>query len=115
MRKLVLSCLVNALALLAASYIIPGVSVNNLLTLLGAGILLGIINLFIRPVVLLLTIPLNLLTLGLFILVVNTWMVMLTALFIHGLRIQGFTAAFFTALLVSIFNWLIRDLKDKKS
>ncbi|AFV03520.1 membrane protein [Dehalobacter sp. UNSWDHB] len=111
MRKLILTCLTNVLALLAASYIVPGITVNSPLTLLGAGVLLGVINLFIRPVVILLTLPFNLLTLGLFILVVNTWMVMLTAALMPGLGIHGFVAAFLTSLIVSLFNWLIKDIK----
>jgi len=114
MRKLILTCLTNVLALFVASYIVPGITVNNPLTLLGAGVLLGVINLFIRPVVILLTLPFNLLTLGLFILVVNTWMVMLTAVFMPGLGIHGFVAAFLTSLIVSLFNWLIKDLKGKR-
>ncbi|WP_368293127.1 phage holin family protein [Dehalobacter sp. TBBPA1] len=113
MRKWLLTCLINVLALIIASYIVPGIVVSNPLTLLGAGLLLGVINLLIRPVILLLTIPFSLLTFGLFILIVNTWMVMLTAALMPGLGIHGFFAAFLTSLIVSLFNWLIRDIKRK--
>ncbi|UWG96658.1 phage holin family protein [Dehalobacter sp. DCM] len=113
MRKWILTCLINIVALVVASYIVPGITVNSAVALVGAGLLLGVINLFIRPVVMLLTIPLNVLTLGLFILVINTWMIMLTAAWMPGLGIHGFFAAFLTSLIVSLFNWLIKDLKRK--
>ncbi|MCM1566656.1 MAG: phage holin family protein [Dehalobacter sp. 4CP] len=114
MHKWVLTCLINVLALIIASYIVPGIAVSNPLALLGAGLLLGVINLLIRPVILLLTIPFSLLTFGLFILIVNTWMVMLTAALMPGLGIHGFFAAFVTSLIVSLCNWLVKDLKEKK-
>lgn len=113
MRKLVLVSLVNALALLIAAYFLPGISAYSPLSFLWAGILLGLVNLIIRPLLLLLTLPFSLVTLGLFILVVNTWTVMLTAVFMPGFRIHGFSAAFLTAIIVSLFNWLFKDLYRK--
>ncbi len=113
MRKLVLVSLVNAFALFVAAYFLPGISAHSPLTFLWAGIVLGLVNLIIRPVLLLLTLPFSLVTLGLFILVVNTWMVMLTASFLPGFRIHGFITAFLAALIVSLFNWLLKDLYRK--
>lgn len=113
MRKFVLVSLVNALSLFIADFFVQGITVHDPLTFLWAGMLLGLVNILIRPILLLLTIPLSLLTLGLFILVVNTWMVMLTAAFLPGLRIHGFVAAFLTALIVSLFNWLFKDVYRK--
>lgn len=113
MRKVILSFFVNALALFTAYHLLPGVWVKNPMTFLWAGIMLGLVNLAIRPVVVLLMLPFNLLTLGLFILVINTWMVMLTVALIPGLSIRGFVTAFLTSIIVSLFNWLIKDKGDK--
>ncbi len=113
MRKLVLVSLVNAFALFVAAYFLRGISVHSPLTFVWAGILLGLVNLIIRPLLLLLTLPLSLVTLGLFILVINTWMVMLTAAFMPGFSVHGFITAFLTAMIVSLFNWLFKDLYRK--
>ncbi len=108
MRKFILISLANTFALFAASILFNGVLVHRPVAFLWAGIILGLVNLLIRPVLLLLTLPVNLLTLGLFTLVVNTWTVKLTAAVVPGMRIQGFITAFLTAILVSLCNWLVK-------
>lgn len=113
MRKAVLVSLINALALFIALYFLPGIQVNSPLTLLWAGVLLGLLNLVIRPFLLLLTLPFNLLTMGLFILVVNTLILMLTAALLPGFSIHGFGTAFLASVLVTIFNKLARNFLIK--
>lgn len=105
MRKAVLVSLINAFALFIASYLFQGVLGSSPLTFLVAGILLTLVNLLVRPILLLITLPFNLLTMGLFILVVNTWMIMLTAALLPGFQIDGFITAFLTSIVVSMFNW----------
>ena len=95
--------LVLTIAILIAAYLVPGVHV----TLVGAlvlAVVLGAINLFIKPVINLLTLPLNIVTLGVFSLVLNALIIMLLGLFVPGFGVAGFWAAFFFSILVSIIN-----------
>lgn len=95
--------IVSTLAILIAAYLIPGVTV----TLIGAivlAVVLGIINIFIRPVLTLLTLPLTILTLGIFSLILNALLVMLAGAVVPGVVISGFWAAFFFAILISLIN-----------
>jgi len=85
---------------------VHGIRIDDANTLVLAGLLLGVLNAVVRPVAIVLTLPLTVLTLGLFLLVVNAAMVGLTAYFLAGFHIAGFKAAFFTALLVSITGWI---------
>jgi len=113
MSKLVLSALVNAVALFVGANLFQGIWVYSPLTFLWAGILLALVNMVIRPILVLLTLPFSLLSLGLFVLVVNTWMLMLTAFFMPGLRIQGFGTAFLAALVIALFNWPLKEFYRK--
>ena len=95
--------IVSAVAILIAAYLLPGVTV----TLLGAlvlAVVLGIINLFIKPVLKLLTLPLTILTLGLFSLVVNALLVMLADIVVPGFAVAGFWSALLFAILLSLIN-----------
>ncbi len=114
MRKAILVSLANILALFIAAYLLHGVHISNTATLVWAGVFLGLVNLLLRPILLLLTLPINVLTLGLFTLVVNTWMIMLTGFFTPGLSIHGFGTAFLTSLIVTVCNWVTRDAYRKK-
>jgi putative membrane protein len=97
----------NLLALMTAASLISGVRIQSIeMAILAAGIL-SVVNAVIRPVVLVLTLPINLLTLGLFTLVINAAMLRLVSLLVPGLIIEGFGAAFFGALIVSLVSWLL--------
>jgi putative membrane protein len=97
----------NLLALVVAAKLIDGVRVESLgMAVLAAGIL-GVVNAVIRPVVLLLTLPINLLTLGLFTLVINALMLQFVAYLVPGLVIETFRAAFWAAIVISIISWLL--------
>ncbi len=97
----------NLLALVLAAALVRGIRIESIeMGILAAGIL-GIVNAVIRPVVLVLTLPINLLTLGLFTLVINAAMLKLVAAVVPGLIIDSFSAAFFGALIVSITSWLL--------
>lgn len=101
--------ILSTLAILIAAYLIPGVEV----TLVGAVVLavvLGIINLFLRPILILLTLPLTIITLGLFSLVINALLVLLAGLIVPGFTVSGFWAAFFFAIVVSLVNALFDAL-----
>jgi putative membrane protein len=95
------------LALVTAALFINGIRIQSATAgLLAAGIL-GVVNAVIRPVALILTLPINILTLGLFTLVINATMLKLVALLVPGFAIETFSAAFFGALLISIISWVL--------
>ncbi len=91
---------------IAVATLLPGIHVNNLLALIGAALLLGIINAFIRPVLLLLSLPFILFTLGFFILLINTFMFWMVGELVPGFTVHGFWNAFFGSILVSIVSWI---------
>jgi len=96
---------ITAFAFWVAAALFGGIGFSGLFTLIVAAIVFGLVNALIRPVVLLLTLPLNILTLGLFTLVVNAAMLGLTALLLPGMRVAGFWAAFFGAIVVGLVSW----------
>ncbi|HEX2553431.1 MAG TPA: phage holin family protein [Microvirga sp.] len=97
---------VVGLGLWLASEIVPGIRVEGVWTLLGAAILLGIVNAVVRPVLVVLTLPITVLTLGLFLLVINAAMLGLVASMFRGFVIDGFGSAVLGAIVVSITGWL---------
>lgn len=98
---------INLLALVTAAILIKGIRMQSIeMGILAAGIL-GIVNAVIRPVVLVLTLPINLLTLGLFTLVINAAMLKLVSMVVPGFVIESFAAAFLGALIVSIVSWTL--------
>jgi putative membrane protein len=97
----------NALAILAAAYFIPGLRLTGPLPALIAGAVLGFVNAIVRPIVLLLTLPLTLLTFGLFLFVVNAICLALTAALVPGFDIEGFWSALFGALVVTVVSWIL--------
>ena len=102
--------IVNGLAIMLAASLVPGVAVDSMLAALGAGLLLGLINAVVRPILLFLTFPITLLTLGLFIFVLNALCFWLTATVLGGFHVAGFWAVFWGALLVSAVSWLVNAL-----
>jgi len=93
----------SALVVLIAAYLLPGVTVN-VVGAVVAVVVLTLVNMFIKPLVFILTLPINIITLGLFSLVINALMIMLVAYLVPGFGVAGFWSAFFFAILVSIIN-----------
>jgi|SRR6056297_2647103 len=106
MNGFLVRMLITAVSLWLAALIVPGMQLAGTLTVLGAALVLGIVNAFVRPVVVLLTLPLTIVTLGLFLLVVNAMMLGLVSLLFEGFTLGGFWSAIFGALFVSFFSWL---------
>jgi putative membrane protein len=102
-----LRVLVNAVAIYLVATIVPGIDVDGLLTALGAGLVLGLINAIVRPVLILLTLPVTLVTLGLFLVVLNAFCLWLTAQLVRGFEVHGVWPALFGALLISVVSWLL--------
>jgi putative membrane protein len=106
MNGFLVRMLISAISLWLAALVVPGMHLEGLLTVLGAALVLGIVNAFIRPIVILLTLPLTIITLGLFLLVVNAMMLGLVSAMFDGFSISGFWSAVFGAIFVSFFSWL---------
>ena len=102
-----LRVLINAAALWVAASLIPGISLHGLGYTLLAAVVLGIINAVVRPMLIFLTLPITLLTLGLFIFVLNAFCLWLTSRLVPGVEIHGFAAAFLGALVVSAVSWIL--------
>jgi putative membrane protein len=98
--------IVVALSLWLASELVPGIEVQGGWTLIGAAILLGLVNAVVRPVLVVLTLPFTILTLGLFLLVINAAMLGLVAAMFDGVTIESFWSAVLGSLIVSIMGWL---------
>jgi putative membrane protein len=112
---LLVSWLINAVALLALPYLMRSVQVDSIFTALVAALILGLVNTLIRPLLVLLTLPVTLLTLGLFILVINGLMFWMVANLVGGFRVAGFWSAVGAALLYSIISWLLSALIFKNN
>jgi len=110
MRGLVVRWLVCALALYLTDLILPGMEIQSVGALLFAAAAIGILNAIVRPVILLVTLPLNILTLGLFTLVINAAMLKLASDVVRGFEVHGFWAAFAGWLLLSFFTFIINFL-----
>lgn len=106
MAGLILRLLIVALGLALASELVPGIEVRGAGTLLGAALLLGIVNAVVRPVLIILTLPATIFTLGLFLLVINAAMLGLVAWMFDNFSIAGFWPALFGSIVVSVTGWL---------
>ncbi len=107
MRHFVYRWIVTTLAVLLAAAVVRGIRYDGVTALLGAALLLGILNAFIRPVLLLLSAPLILVTLGFFIFVINALMLMAVSSLVPGFHVDGFGSALGGAILISIFSWAL--------
>jgi putative membrane protein len=103
---LLIRVLVNGAAILLAASVVPGVAVRSVTSALIAGLVLALINSIVRPILVFLTLPITLLTLGLFIFVLNAFCFWLASVFVPGLTVHGFWAAFLGALIVSVVSWI---------
>jgi putative membrane protein len=113
--RFLLRLLLNGVAVLFAAWLIPGLRVDTPATAIIAGVALGLVNAIVRPLLLLLTLPLTLLTLGLFIFVVNAICLALVAWLVPGFSISGFGSALIGAIVISLVSWLLSAiLVDKK-
>ena len=102
--------LFNAVAIGVAAWLVPGVQLAGPVPAIIAGVLLGFVNALVKPLLILLTLPFTLLTLGFFLFVVNAICFALTAALVPGFDLSGFSAAFFGALVVTLVSWVVSAL-----
>ncbi|MFH1412674.1 MAG: phage holin family protein [bacterium] len=112
----IIKWVVNSLAVMLAALIIPGVEVIGFWTALWLVVFLGLINIVIRPFLILLTLPINLLTFGLFTFVINAVLILFASSILKGFFVQGFWAAVLFSIVLSIFTYALNSLfqKDKE-
>ena len=107
--------LIIAVAVYVAAALVPGVTITNIQTTMLVALVLALLNTFIKPILILLTIPITLVTLGLFLLVINALMIMLADALVHGFRVDGWWSAFLVSLVVSIISYILGALiRDRK-
>lgn len=112
MKGFLLKWLINAVSLVAVIHVVPGIRTDRWQTTVVAALALGLLNTFLRPLLMLLTLPVNIMTLGLFTLFVNGFIFYLAAWLVGGFVVAGFWSAFFGALVFSVISCLLGILID---
>lgn len=100
-------------AVILAAYLVPGITIVSWQTALLAAVILGLINVFIKPILFILTIPINIITLGFFGIILNALLFWFGASLVNGFAVSNFAAAFFGSLIVSIIMWIINAIVDR--
>lgn len=108
--KLLADWILRAFVLLVTSYVVPGFKVDSLITALVVALVLGLLNVFLRPVLILFTLPANILTLGLFTFVVNALLLMLASVLVKGFRVDSFFAAVLASVVISVVSGLLNTI-----
>ncbi len=115
--KLLAVWLLNALALLAVAYLVPDIHVADFITALVAALVIGLVNMLIRPILVILTLPITILTLGLFILVINGVLFYAVGNWLHGFEVKTLVAGIIGAIVYSVLSWsltaIVIDDKNK--
>ncbi len=110
--KLLARLLITALALLLVAEVVPGIEVQNLYIAIIAALVLGLLNIFIKPLLVLLTLPITIITLGLFMFVINAALFWFTASFIDGFSVSGFLPALVGSLVVTVISAFANKLLE---
>ena len=113
MVNMIIKWVLSALLIMLIAWLIPGITVSGFISALIVVLVIGLVNVFIRPLVELISLPLNMLTLGIFSLVINTLLFLLAAKFSPGFQINGFWSGFFGALLLSFLTPIIDKIGKK--
>lgn len=108
--KWLIRLFVNGLAVFISAYILPGISVDTFVTALVVSVVLGIANTLLRPILIFLTLPITLLTLGLFTLVINALLVLLVAQLVPGFYVANFIWALLFSMVLSLVSWFLNSL-----
>lgn len=114
MKGIFLRWLILTFAIIVTSYLIDGIQVSGFLSAFYAAAILGILNAFFRPILLILTLPVNILSLGLFTFVINALMLMMVSGVISGFKVYGFWSAVFGSLLISFVSWLLTSFISER-
>lgn len=108
--KFLIKLIISALAVFAAAYLLPGVSVDNFVTAIIVAVVLGLLNLVLKPILVLLTIPITVFTLGLFLLVINAIIVLVCSALVSGFKVDGIIYALLFSLVVSVITAIMEGI-----
>ncbi|MGM0419759.1 MAG: phage holin family protein [Bacillota bacterium] len=108
------SLIINMFALILTAFIIPGIYISGVMAGLLAALVLGLVNILVRPILTILTLPLTILTFGLFLLVINGLSLMITAYFVPGFQVEGLLSAVFGAIILSLVSGMLRKSSPNK-
>ncbi len=114
MKGIIARCLISTGAIIVASYLLDGIRVGSFFSAFLAAAMLGIVNAFFRPIVIILTLPVNILTLGLFTFVINALMLKMVSGVIPGFDVHGFWTAVLGSLVVSTVSWLLNSFINER-
>ncbi len=109
--KIIIHWIVSAIAIGIAAYLLPGITVSGPVAALVLAVVLGIINAVLRPILVLLTLPLSIITLGLFALIINTLLIMLAAAIVPGFSVASFGSAFLFGIVLALVNFFFHRLE----
>jgi putative membrane protein len=110
MIRLLIGWILNAIALLAVAYLMPSIHIESFVSALIAALVLGLVNTLVRPLLIILTLPVTLLTLGLFLFVINGLLFWAVGSFLDGFSVGGFWSGFLGAILYSVISWVLSSL-----
>lgn len=110
---ILLRWLLNAAALMAVAYLVPGFHVNSFYTALIVALVLGIVNAIIKPIIVILTLPINILTLGLFTFVINAGLILLVSTVVKGFTVDSFVTALIGGAILWVFSWITSAITKK--
>lgn len=108
--RLIINLIVSSIAVFIAANMLPGVHVDSFGTALIVAVVLGVVNAIVKPILFVLTLPITLLTLGLFALVLNAFMIEITAFFVKGFKVESFWWALLFSIVLSLINWFLNRL-----
>ena len=115
MKAFIGRLIVSTLAIVITSYIMPGVHVASAMTALWVALVLSLLNAFVKPILIFLTLPVTLVTLGLFLLVINALMILLAGSMVEGFTVNGFWTAFFFSMVLSFVNAVLSSFTPKEN
>ena len=113
--KILLHWFLRAMAIVIAAYLLPGIVLKSFFVALVVAVVLGIFNTILKPILVVLTLPITILTLGLFTLVINAGMIMLTSRFVDGFHVPNFWTAFLFSLILSLVNAVLHAFEPSKN
>ncbi|HBI33819.1 MAG TPA: hypothetical protein DEA43_04220 [Candidatus Moranbacteria bacterium] len=113
--RIILHWFLRALAIMITAYLLPGIILKSFFVALVVAIVLGLFNTILKPILIILTLPITILTLGLFTLVINAGMIMLTSKIVDGFYVQSFWWALFFSLILSLVNAILHSIEPSKN
>jgi putative membrane protein len=113
--KTLLHLIISGIAVVIAAYLLPGVELQNFIAAIVVAVVIGVLNALLRPVLIILTLPINILTLGLFTFVINALIVLVTSAVVPGFAVDNFWWALLFSLVLAIVNWFLAMLEPTKN